>query len=272
MLLLKYLCAFALLITPLSSFSCTFSMDPNRIDIIGDSHTTQAFGVELEKNLEQALNGSPVNRFAVAGSTAGAWAAPTNSILRSLTIRSYCPGDGDIQGAPPSPKFPNASLVFAQNPPPKAYIIALGTNDIAAKCKLPAEQQMLDIQALLQELPASSTCVWVGPATMTSGDIVTHCGLPAMQDFYQELQSTLSKYHCAFVDSRIFTAPAGLEQTTALDQTPKTLQDCLSPTNKILEPNNGFHFAGALAHFWGDCVALKVQEFLHAVPSDTSTP
>lgn len=223
-----------------ASFACQNSTSAQRLVYIGDSHTVGAFGQKISKNLETVTGKSPVKRYGVVGSAAGHWNKKDNSTIRKLSIGYYCDGEGQVNGKAPKADFPTVSQLFQGAEP--MVIIALGTNDLNAKCKISDKnKQMASVKELLSQVRPNSKCIWVGPTEQPmTGPIGQNCGQPKIKAFIDNLKQTVSQ-RCTYIDSR----------------------EIKSNGSPIL-PNRSdkLHYDGDLAQAWANSVSVTIQQAL----------
>jgi hypothetical protein len=266
-------------LVPSAQASCTQSADPNRIVVIGDSHTAGQFGTRLSMRLKTApeLKGAPVYRYAIKGSYAAVWAAQTDTAINQLptTERS----DIFCYGEPPfKPHFPNFKMAISgvdksnHNVSPKAVVIALGTNDLMG-CKDDPKVRFNAIDNLLKQVPTPTTaCVWISPTQMVKGPIWQKCGETGLSTFIGEIKKRATAKGCTFVDSQKFRVPNNLAQLSTASRIPENAGACEDPVKSVLHPNAGYHFEGALADYWADCAALSTIAALKPVYNPGANP
>lgn len=230
------------------SFACQNSTSADRVVYIGDSHTVGAFGQKLSKNLETVTGKSPVKRYGVVGSAAQHWNKKDNTVIRKLTMGYYCDGDGQVNKGAAKANFPTSAQLFQGDAP--LVVIALGTNDVHAKCKITDKaEQMSAVKELLSQVRAKSNCIWVGPTEQpTTGPIGQNCGQQKIKSFIDNLKQTVSQ-RCTYIDSRE-----------------------IKMNDKPILPNRSdkLHYEGALAAYWANEVSSRIQNTL--MPSSGKTP
>lgn len=238
MLNLKVVLSLIIFSGAVNGFACDNSSSASRVIYIGDSHTVGSFGQRLAKNLETVLEKSPVKRYGVIGAAAGHWNKKDNSTIRKLKIGYYCDGDGQVNGQAPKADFPTVSQLVQGAAP--TTVIALGTNDVHAKCKVSDKaEQMASVKELLSQIRPNSKCIWVGPTEQpTDGPIGKNCGPAKIKVFVDNLKETVSQ-RCAYIDSRE-----------------------IKRNGKAILPNRSdkLHYEGDLAEYWANAVSVKVQE------------
>lgn len=236
------------------SLACQNSTDADRVVYIGDSHTVGTFGQKLAENLETVLDKLPVKRYGVIGAASQHWNKKDNSSLRKLSIGYYCDGEGQVNGKAPKANFPTPSQLFQGSPP--MVVIALGTNDLYAKCKVTDKaEQMAAVKELLVQIRSNSKCIWVGPTEQPDAGVIgKKCGQPAIKAFIDNLEQTV-RQRCTYIDSRDIKAKG-----------------------KPILPNrsDNLHYSGELANFWADMVATRIKEsspsFLNKSPVHVPAP
>lgn len=216
--------------------ACQDSFVPNRLIYLGDSHTVGTFGQRLASKLAAHYPTTAIKRYGVVGASASHWSKKDNFLLRKLKYGYFCDGDGTKHGAVPA-NFPTATQLF-QSSSPESVVVALGTNDVKAGCRIAdKEEQMAAAKALISQIHPSSKCVWVGPTEQPSdGPIGQYCGQEKIKSFIDNLKSTVSS-RCTFVDSRkIFYQ------------------------GKAILPNrkDKLHYDGDLANYWAERVAKEM--------------
>jgi hypothetical protein len=156
--------------------------------LVGDSHTYQSFG----RNLDALLRASPqaqVASFASWGTSPEGWLDAGSG---GSPYFEHDP-DGRLVDLPsaPTPIFPELLTRYH----PGVTIIALGSNLFGAPFDYSAQtvHQMAELTAR-----AHSACIWVGPP-----DSRERSG-PAMDELYGVLRGASAPY-CQFVDSRELT-------------------------------------------------------------------
>lgn len=226
------------------SFACQNSTAADRVVYVGDSHTVGAFGQKLAKNLETTLGKSPVKRYGVVGAAAQHWNKKDNSTIRKLNIGYYCDGDGQVSGKAPKADFPTPTQLFQGAEP--TVVIALGTNDLYAKCKVTDKaEQMSAVKELLAQVRPKSKCIWVGPTEQPNDGVIgKKCGQASIKTFIDNLEATV-RQRCIYIDSR------------------KTKYK-----GKPILPNRSdkLHYEGELAELWANSVSFKIQEALATHP------
>ena len=232
------------------SYACQNSTAADRLIYIGDSHTVGAFGQNFEQNLEVVTKKNPVKRYGVVGSAAGHWNKKDNSTIRKLKIGYYCDGDGQVNGKAPNANFPTLSQLLQGSAP--MVVIALGTNDVHAKCKVTDKaEQVASVNELLSQVRPNSKCIWVGPTEQpTDGPIGKNCGQAKIKTFIDNLKETVSQ-RCTYIDSRE-----------------------IKRHGKAILPNRSdkLHYEGDLAEYWANAVSIRVQESLSPLSNTSNTP
>lgn len=231
------------LILSLSLFStgqvlaCQDSTSPDRVVYLGDSHTVGDFGKRLAENLTKIYDTTSIKRYGVIGAAAQHWNKKDNSSIRKLKIGYYCDGDGLVNGKAPPTNFPTASQLFQGSAPPMV-VLALGTNDVHARCLVnDKEEQMAAVKELLAQVRPNSKCVWVGPTEQPDhGPIALRCGQAKIKAFVDNLRDTVSG-RCTFIDSRK-----------------------IKSNGKAILPNRSdkLHYSGNLAKHWADSVTEQL--------------
>ena len=118
-----------------TAWACANDTAATRAIYIGDSHSVDGFGPQLQKMVDRSskLGSAEVLRYAVSGSAADHWFPATNQTLQRLHIDYFCSPDHIVNhGAVPSP-FPSFPQALSGQTP-KGIVIALGTNDLDNGC------------------------------------------------------------------------------------------------------------------------------------------
>lgn len=229
------------------------SLKGSKVLLVGDSHSTMAFGTTLDQRLKDA--GAKTAVFAVSSSRPKSWIKHTvhgeGSDIHDYDgkrpdwldtrkgVKRYCkaPGrkkhkikedgscpDGEEQTDKPAvfittPDFPKLVKKYT----PALTIVALGTN-------LPTHKEFAEaILAAIKDL--GSACVWVGPPYVPSNND------DKTDKVYKVLYGLVGKHSCLLIDSR-----------------PSAMSDLKYPKGK----GDRTHFSGELAHLgkaWANHVA-----------------
>jgi hypothetical protein len=158
-------------------------------------------------------------------------------------------------------------LEASQKNPPKAVVVALGTNDL--------DCHHLDfskkVSKLLASISEDTPCVWIGPPVMPRAQTVQKaCGTTEAQSKVIDALKTAVEHgephSCHFVDSRAICVPVESGDNKKRRILKADEQKCFAKTLKcpehfqILQPDVSpeyIHASRPTGNYWGQCAAMQ---------------